>query len=73
MSDSVPYQSRGLGCLPLLTLMFIGLKLAEIGVVANWSWWWVLAPTWIPVVVGLLFAGLFFGFALLVAWLKGYK
>jgi hypothetical protein len=28
-----------------LTLIFIVLKL--IGVIA-WSWWWVLAPTWIP-------------------------
>lgn len=30
----------------LLTLVFIVLKL--IGVI-NWSWWWVLAPLWIPV------------------------
>ena len=23
-------------------------KLAEIGVVATWSWWWVTSPLWIP-------------------------
>lgn len=28
-----------------LTLLFIGLKLT--GHIA-WSWWWVLAPLWIP-------------------------
>ncbi len=50
--------------LGLLTLLFIGLKLG--GVIA-WSWWWVLAPTWIPVAIGLavalvavLFAGIVF-------------
>lgn len=29
----------------ILTLIFITLKLCK---VINWSWWWVLAPTWIP-------------------------
>lgn len=36
---------------PLLTilgLIFVTLKLAGIGVVANWSWIWVLSPFWIP-------------------------
>jgi small Trp-rich protein len=27
-----------------LQLLFITLKLAEIGVVKNWSWWLVLSP-----------------------------
>ncbi len=31
-----------------LGLVFITLKLAGIGVVASWSWWWVLSPIWIP-------------------------
>jgi len=31
-----------------LTMLFIVLKL--IGAI-SWSWWWVLAPTWIPVVL----------------------
>ena len=43
----------------LLTLLFIGLKLTgHIG----WSWWWVLAPMWIPlaiVLVILLFVGIY--------------
>ena len=39
----------GVPFLPLLTLLFIGLKLGEVGVVAGWSWWWVTSPLWIPV------------------------
>lgn len=31
----------------MLTVLFIGLKLANI---INWSWWWVLSPQWIPAV-----------------------
>lgn len=37
--------------LSILTLIFITLKLTdEIG----WSWWWVLSPIWIPLVIMLL-------------------
>ncbi|QPI17986.1 hypothetical protein POP12_194 [Pectobacterium phage POP12] len=38
-----------------LTFLFIGLKLAAVGVVASWSWFWVLSPILIPLgfVVGL--------------------
>ena len=37
--------------LPLLTIAFIVLKLCK---VITWSWWWVLAPTWIPAALGIL-------------------
>jgi hypothetical protein len=33
-----------------LFLLFTGLKL---GGVINWSWWWITAPLWIPVSIGL--------------------
>jgi hypothetical protein len=36
----------------LLTVLFIGLKLGEVGVVANWSWLWVLSPLWVFVSLG---------------------
>ena len=36
---------RGPGFSSLLGLMFIGLKLTGH---IDWSWWWVLAPLWIP-------------------------
>lgn len=32
----------------LLAVLFIGLKLG--GVIA-WSWWWVLSPLWLPILV----------------------
>lgn len=32
----------------LLTIVFIVLKLCN---VIDWSWWWVLAPTWIPIAI----------------------
>lgn len=34
--------------LSLLTVLFIGLKLTGY---IDWSWWYVMAPMWIPVVV----------------------
>ena len=40
--------NSGLSFPILLFLLFLGLKLAEVGVVANWSWWWVTSPLWIP-------------------------
>lgn len=35
----------------LLTVLFVGLKLTNY---INWSWWWVLAPMWVPVVIVIL-------------------
>ena len=55
--------SGSTGCLSILivglTLIFVTLKLAEIGTVATWSWWLVLSP--------LLVYGGCIGIALLVA------
>lgn len=44
-------SSGGIGFGGLLTIVFIVLKL--IGVI-GWSWWWVLSPIWISVVIVLL-------------------
>ena len=38
----------GLGIGTVLFLIFLTLKLAEVGPVAQWSWWWVTSPLWIP-------------------------
>lgn len=35
----------------LLTIAFVILKLTK---VISWSWWWVLAPIWIPFAIGLI-------------------
>lgn len=40
--------SSGIGFGSALLLTFIILKL--VGVI-NWSWWWVLSPIWIPIVL----------------------
>jgi hypothetical protein len=40
----------------LIFIVFLTLKLAEIGAVANWSWWWVTSPLWIPLAIGLFIA-----------------
>lgn len=41
-------SKSGIGLCGAAFLVFLTLKLAEIGVVANWSWWWVTAPLWMP-------------------------
>jgi hypothetical protein len=38
-------SSGGIGFLGLLALLFIALKLTGH---IDWSWWWVLAPVWVP-------------------------
>lgn len=48
-------SSGGLGVSGVLLIVFIVLKL--IGVI-NWSWWWVLSPLWISILIVLfLIAG----------------
>ena len=57
----------GIGIGTVLFLIFLVLKLAGIGAVANWSWWWVTSPIWIPIALVLLFLG---GLALFAALFK---
>lgn len=45
-------SSGGIGFCGLLTILFIALKLLN---VITWSWLWVLAPCWIPIVLIVLF------------------
>lgn len=48
--------SGRIGFTGLLTIVFIVLKLLNI---INWSWWWVLAPLWLPVGIFLIIALIF--------------
>lgn len=41
-------QSGGIGFAGLLTIVFIVLKLTKY---IDWSWWWVLSPILIPIIV----------------------
>jgi hypothetical protein len=38
----------------LIFVVFLTLKLAGIGQVATWSWWWVTSPLWIGVAIYLV-------------------
>ena len=44
-------NSGGIGFFGVLALIFITLKL--LGVI-TWSWWWVLAPIWIPIIIAII-------------------
>ena len=57
-------SNSGIGLGGMIFIVFLVLKLGGIGQVANWSWWWVCSPLWIPfVIVGLAFVlGLIWGY-----------
>jgi len=44
-------KSNGIGLGTILCLIFLTLKLAKLGPVQYWSWWWIFSPIWIPSVV----------------------
>lgn len=50
MSKNKLKIDTGFGLSTVLFLIFLTLKLGEFGQVQYWSWWWVTAPLWIPVV-----------------------
>lgn len=54
----------------ILFLIFLTLKLAEIGQVATWSWWWVTAPLWLPLTIGLFVIGLTITVGVIIAYIK---
>ena len=41
-------SNGGIGFTGLLTVLFIGLKLTGY---IDWSWWWVLSPIWISIII----------------------
>ena len=45
------YNSGGLDILGVCTVVFIILKLTGN---INWSWWWVLSPEWIGLIINVL-------------------
>ena len=57
-------SSSGIGFTGILTILFVGLKLAH---VINWPWIWVLSPIWISfliaiaIIIFLIIAALIFG------------
>ena len=53
--DNISIRFSGL-LTTLLTVLFVGLRLTNY---INWSWWWVLSPLWIPIVLVILLIILF--------------
>ena len=64
MSKSSSTSAGGIGFCGLLAVAFIVLKLCN---VIQWSWWWVLAPLWIPAAIIIALIVL----VLIVACVKG--
>jgi len=54
MASTTVSSSGGIGFLGLLTIVFITLKLTNF---IDWSWFWVLAPLWIPVAIVTVIGG----------------
>jgi hypothetical protein len=48
MSDKSNTTSGGIGVVGLLGVVFVVLKLTG---VISWSWWWVTAPFWGPLLL----------------------
>ena len=51
MTTNEKTTNTGLSVSTVLTLIFVTLKLCN---VIDWSWWWVLAPTWISLGLALV-------------------
>ena len=47
----------GVNFLEMLFLLFLGLKLAD---KIDWSWWWIFAPIWMPILGVLIVLGIAF-------------
>jgi hypothetical protein len=60
--ENVESSSSSIGLSGMLTVLFVGLKLTHY---IDWSWWWVLSPTLIPIGVLLLI------FLFLALWAAG--
>lgn len=55
-------SSGGIGFAGLLTIAFIVLKLTNY---IAWSWWWVLSPIWISVLIALVIFAIVFAVLML--------
>jgi hypothetical protein len=53
MENNKNVEKTSISLSTILFITFLVMKLGGIGDVANWSWWWVTAPLWIPVVLAL--------------------
>lgn len=59
MSTSKSESFVSLGFCSALTLIFITLKLCN---VIDWSWWWVLSPSWISIFLAVVIVAIWLYF-----------
>lgn len=45
LMESTQTNNGGIGCLTVIQIVFLILKMAGL---VTWSWWWIWAPTLIP-------------------------
>jgi hypothetical protein len=64
--DNKQIQAGGINFFGLLAIVFITLKLTGY---ITWSWWWVLAPLWMPLPVLLVIFAIIFLFTFAYAWI----
>lgn len=48
---STTKNSGGIGCLTVVGIIFLVLKILSVEPIAHWSWIWVLSPFWIPTAI----------------------
>ena len=63
--SNVVQSSSGIGCVSLLGILFIGLKLTHY---IDWSWWWVLSPFIFQTVAIFVLLGIVLLIAILKDW-----
>ncbi|MCK4899910.1 MAG: hypothetical protein KAS38_14080 [Anaerolineales bacterium] len=64
MSDNnTATASGGVGCLSLLGILFVALKLLD---KIDWDWIWVLAPFWIQAVIVVIILGIIVVLAIVI-------
>ena len=60
-------SSSGISFPGALTVLFVGLKLTN---VITWSWWWVLSPIWISLLIGIAILTILFIVAIVTGVFK---
>ncbi|NDV45486.1 hypothetical protein D0T49_00265 [Paludibacter sp. 221] len=48
MSNKSSSTGGGISILGAIFIVFLVLKLVGVSAVAEWSWWWVFSPIWLP-------------------------
>ena len=62
MGEKKTVTASGSGISTILLVVFIVLKCTGL---INWSWWWVLAPLWIPAILVFIYLVVVFTIAII--------